>query len=168
MKTLYLLRHAKSSWDDGNLSDFDRPLNERGLRDAPIMGEILKNKIEQPELIISSSAKRAITTAEIIANSFNYDINKIIKEEKIYHSVVSDLMRIIYETHNTIERLMLFGHNPTFTLVVNYLSDKYIDNLPTCGFVQINFDLKSWEELESNTGKLILFEYPKKYLNKRL
>ncbi|MCB0742717.1 MAG: histidine phosphatase family protein [Ignavibacteriae bacterium] len=168
MKTLYLLRHAKSSWEDGNLSDFDRPLNERGLRDAPIMGEILKNKIEQPELIISSSAKRAITTAEIIANSFNYDINKIIKEEKIYHSVVSDLMRIIYETPNTIERLMLFGHNPTFTLVVNYLSDKYIDNLPTCGFVQINFDLKSWEELESNTGKLILFEYPKKYLNKRL
>ncbi|MCB9249756.1 MAG: histidine phosphatase family protein [Ignavibacteriales bacterium] len=168
MKTLYLLRHAKSSWEDGNLSDFDRPLNERGLRDAPIMGEILKNKIEQPELIISSSAKRAITTAEIIANSFNYEINKIIKEEKIYHSVVSDLMRIIYETPNTIERLMLFGHNPTFTLVVNYLSDKYIDNLPTCGFVQINFDLKSWEELESNTGKLILFEYPKKYLNKRL
>jgi phosphohistidine phosphatase len=168
LKTLYLLRHAKSSWEDGNLSDFDRPLNERGLREAPIMGEILKNKIEQPELIISSSAKRAITTAEIIANSFNYDINKIIKEEKIYHSVVSDLMRIIYETPNTVERLMLFGHNPTFTQVVNYLSDKYIDNLPTCGFVQINFALESWKELESNTGKLILFEYPKKYLNKKL
>ncbi len=164
MKTLYLIRHAKSSWENGDLTDLERPLNKRGFRDAPFMGKILSEKIESPQLIISSPAKRAISTANIISEYFRYDPNKIVKEEKVYHAVVSDLMRIIYSVSDTINFLMIFGHNPTFTQTSNYLSDKKIDNIPTCGFVQINFELDSWNNLESNTGKQILFEYPKKYL----
>ena len=164
MKTLYLVRHAKSSWEDPNLSDFERPLNKRGLRDAPFMGNILSQKIECPQMVISSSAQRAITTANIIAEYLNFDRNKIVKEEKVYHAVVSDLMRIIYSVPDKVNSLMLFGHNPTFTQTVNYLSDKKIENIPTCGFVQINFRLDSWNDLEGNTGKQVLFEFPKKYL----
>jgi phosphohistidine phosphatase len=164
VKTLYLIRHAKSSWENTNLTDFERPLNARGLRDAPFMGKLISEKIEPPQLIISSPAQRAITTANIISKFVKYNPSDIVKEEKIYHAVVSDVMRIIYAVPDSINYLMLFGHNPTFTLTSNYLSDKRIDNIPTCGFVQINFNLNSWKELENNTGTQILFECPKKYL----
>ncbi len=164
VKTLYLIRHAKSSWENADLTDFERPLNKRGLRDAPLMGKILSEKIECPQLIISSSAKRAISTANIIAEHFKYNRNQILKEKKVYQAVVSDLMQIIYSVPDNINYLMIFGHNPTFTQTVNYLSDKKIENLPTCGFVQINFNFNSWNNLGSNTGQQILFEYPKKYL----
>ncbi len=163
MKTLYLMRHSKSSWDNRLLSDYERPLNERGLRDAPFMGNLLSKLIKPPQEIFSSPAQRAISTAEIIAQHLNYDLGKIIKEEKIYHAVVSDLMRIIYSVPDEIDYIMIFGHNPTFTQVSNYLSDKFIENIPTSGFVQINFELDSWKEINGESGKQILFEYPKKY-----
>lgn len=164
MKTLYLNRHAKSSWDNPGLSDFDRPLNKRGKRDAPLMGKFLCEKVKSPQVIFSSPANRAITTAEQIAESFKYDKNNIIQDQKIYDAVVSDIIKIINSTSDKYNIIMFFGHNPTFTMISNYLSDKYIDNLPTCGFVQIDFDLETWNEIERNTGKMILFEYPKKYL----
>lgn len=164
MKTLYLSRHAKSSWDNTTLSDYERPLNSRGERDAPLMGKVLSKKIKPPEVIYSSPAKRAITTANIIADKLGYDIKNIIQDEKIYDSAISDIMRIIYSTSNQYNRIMLFGHNPTFTILSNYLSDKIIDNLPTTGFVQIDFDLDTWNEIEGNKGRLVLYEYPKKYL----
>jgi len=163
LKTIYLNRHAKSSWDDSSLSDFERPLNKRGKRDAPFMADILSKKINPPEIIYSSPAKRASTTAAIIAEALGISFDKIIFDKTIYGAVVSDLMRIINNTDNSIERIMFFGHNPTFTMLSNYLSDKYLDNLPTSGFVQINFELNSWNDIEGNTGKLELFEYPKKY-----
>ncbi len=164
MKTLYLNRHAKSSWENISLSDFERPLNKRGERDAPLMGKVLRNKIKPPEVIYSSPALRAITTAHIIANKLEFDINKIIENQKIYDSAISDILRIINSTDDKYQRIMIFGHNPTFTMLSNYLSDKLIDNMPTCGFVQIDFDLNKWSDIEGNTGKLILFEYPKKHL----
>jgi phosphohistidine phosphatase len=157
------MRHSKSSWDNRLLSDYERPLNERGFRDAPFMGNLLSKLIKPPQQIFSSPAQRAIKTAEIIAQHLNYDLGKIIKEEKIYHSVVSDVMRIIYSTPDEIDSIMIFGHNPTFTQVSNYLSDKFIENIPTSGFVQINFEIDSWKEINGESGKQILFEYPKKY-----
>lgn len=168
MKTLYLMRHAKSSWDNRSLSDYERPLNERGLRDAPFMGNILSKLISTPQMLFSSPAQRAISTAEVVAQSLNFDLQKIIKDEKIYHAVVSDIMRIIYSVDDKYERIMIFGHNPTFTQLSNYLSAKIIDNIPTSGFVQIDFDLNSWKNIEGNSGKLILFEYPKKYLKPKI
>jgi phosphohistidine phosphatase len=164
MKTLYLNRHAKSSWENPGLSDFDRPLNNRGKRDAPLMGKVLSEKVKSPQVIYSSPAKRAISTAKQIAESFGYSVDNIIQEQKIYEAVVSDIIKIISSTSDEYDTIMFFGHNPTFTMISNYLSHKYIDNLPTCGFVQINFDLEKWNEIEGNTGKLILFEYPKKHL----
>jgi len=164
LKTVYLNRHAKSSWSDPGLSDYDRPLNKRGKRDAPLMAKVLCEKIKPPQLIYSSPANRAITTAIQIAKGFGYDESDIIKDQNIYGAVVSDLVRIISSTSDKYERIMLFGHNPTFTMTSNYLSDKYIDNLPTSGFVQIDFVLESWKDIEGDTGKLVLFEYPKKHL----
>jgi len=164
MKTLYLNRHAKSSWNNPSLSDFDRPLNKRGKRDAPLMGKHLSKKVKPPQVIYSSPAKRAITTAIQIAESFEINKNNIIQDQKIYDAVVSDLIRIINSTPDKYDTVMFFGHNPTFTMTSNYLTDKYIDNIPTSGFVQINFDFESWSDIKADTGKLILFEYPKKYL----
>lgn len=164
MKTLYLNRHAKSSWDDNSLSDFDRPLNKRGNRDVPLMSKVLISKVKRPDLIYSSPAKRAISTAIEFANSFGYPKEKIIQEMKIYDASISDLMRIINNTAEENEIIMIFGHNPTFTMTSNYLSDKYIDNIPTSGFVQIEFDCQKWSEIEGKMGKLVLFEYPKKYI----
>ena len=163
MKTLYLNRHAKSSWNNPSLSDFDRPLNKRGKRDAPYMGNILSQKVAAPDIIYSSPANRALTTAIEIANAFGIEENQIVKDKNIYEAVTSDLIRIINSTSDEYKIIMLFGHNPTFTMASNYLSDKYLDNLPTCGFVKIEFDLDSWNQIEGNTGKLVLFEYPKKY-----
>ncbi len=164
MKTLYLNRHAKSSWNTPSLADFDRPLNKRGERDAPLMGDVLSKLISPPDIIYSSPANRAITTAKIIASSFNYDKEKIVEDIKIYESAVSELLRIINNTPDIHNSIMIFGHNPTFTMASNFLSNKFIDNIPTCGFVKIDFDVKSWKEVEGEKGKLILFEYPKKYL----
>jgi phosphohistidine phosphatase len=161
---LYLNRHAKSSWEDSSLSDIDRPLNKRGKRDAPLMADILSQKVKAPQVIYSSPAKRAFNTAIQIAKGFGYDESNIIRDKRIYEASVSDLMRIINSVSNEYNIIMLFGHNPTFTMASNFLSDKYIDNLPTSGFVQINFDCDSWKSIEGNTGKLVLFEYPKKYL----
>jgi len=164
MKILYLNRHAKSSWENPGLSDFERPWNKRGKRDAPLMGKILSEKVDPPQLIYSSPAKRAISTANQIAESFGYDKKNIIIDQRIYDAGVSDIMKIINSTSNEYDTIMFFGHNPSFTMISNYLSDKQIGNLPTCGFVKINFDLNSWIDIEGNTGKLVLFEIPKKYL----
>ena len=164
MKTLYLNRHAKSSWDDPSLADFDRPLNKRGKRDAPFMGEVLSKLVPAPDVIYSSPANRALTTAKIIGNAFDYREADIIEDINIYESAVSELLRIVNSTSNEHNSIMMFGHNPTFTMASNFLSDKFIDNIPTCGFVQIDFDVDSWELVEGDRGKLVLFEYPKKHL----
>ena len=163
LKSIYLNRHAKSSWSNPELTDFDRPLNERGKNDLPFMGKILSEKVKPPQLIYSSPANRAITTAKAIGKYLGYDKKNIIADMIIYDAVVSDLMKIINSTSDKLDTIMFFGHNPTFTMISNYLSDKKIVNLPTCGFVQIDFDVKSWKAIEGNTGKLVLFEYPKKY-----
>ena len=128
------------------------------------MGKVLNGIVKKPDIIYSSPANRAITTARIIADCFGYERSKIIEDPKIYESAISSILRIINSTDDKYETIMIFGHNPTFTMLSNYLSDKPIMNLPTSGFVQIDFKLKSWSEIEGNTGKLILFEYPKKYL----
>jgi phosphohistidine phosphatase len=163
LKSIYFNRHAKSSWSNPELADFDRPLNNRGKNDLQFMGKILSEKVKPPQVIYSSPANRAITTAQAIGKYFGYDKKNIISDMIIYDAVVSDLMKIINNTSDEYYTIMFFGHNPTFTMISNYLSDTKILNIPTCGFVQIDFDVKSWNYIEGNTGKLILFEYPKKY-----
>lgn len=163
MKTIYLNRHAKSSWSNPDIPDFDRPLSERGRNDLPLIGKILSEKIKPPQIVYSSPANRAISTAKVISQFLGYDENNIISDMKIYDAVVSDLIKIISSTSDEYNIMMIFGHNPTFTMTANFLSDKNILNIPTCGFVQIDFNINSWKEIEGNLGKLILFEYPKMY-----
>lgn len=163
MKTLFLIRHAKSSWDDPNKDDFDRPLNERGKRNAPFMGKLLKKENILPDLIISSPAKRAIATAKIIADETGYPKNKIHTDSKIYEAAINDLLEIINSIQKEHKTVFLFGHNPTLTDFLNYLTNAGIGNIPTCGVAEIEFSFNSWKEISRETGILKRFEYPKKF-----
>jgi len=162
-KRLFLIRHAKSSWKDSSLSDYERPLNNRGKRDAPFMGGLLMNKSVQPDLIISSHAERAIRTALIIASSLGYAEKSIIIDERIYEASYKEIIDVIKETNAKVEKLFLFGHNPGLTTLHNFICEKFIDNIPTCGITEYEFD-GSWGDLSGNSCKLISFEYPRKYL----
>lgn len=160
MKTLYLVRHAKSSWNDPDLSDFDRPLNKRGEGDAPEMGRRLKEKAILPDLLLSSPANRAITTARTIADEIGYDQGKIATDEAIYHAGAATLLDIIRKQANRYNSLMLFGHNPGFTDLANQLAEEYLDNISTCGILALKFTIDSWKTLEE--GEVIFYDYPKK------
>ena len=162
-KTLYIARHAKSSWDDSSLSDFERPLKKRGEKDAPMIGKILYSKGVKPDLIISSPAKRAISTAYVLAREIKYPVEKIITNEDIYEASTSELLDIIEQLDDKLKSVMIIGHNPSFTRLANYLTEQYFDNIPTCGVVAIAFNISEWKTIEKNSGKVIFFEYPKKY-----
>jgi phosphohistidine phosphatase len=164
MKTLYLARHAKSSWKDPELSDVDRPLNKRGKRDAPFMGEVLNEKGIKPDLMVTSPARRARLTAESIAKEIGYKKKDIVVEEDLYEFSTSGLLDVIQGFDDEYNSVMIFGHNPAFTTLNNSLTDQYIDNIPTCGIVCIQFDLQ-WNQIESNSGKTQFFIYPKMFSN---
>lgn len=164
MKKLYLVRHAKSSWEENSLRDYDRPLNNRGERDAPFMGELLSKQGIKPGIIVSSAAVRAYETARIFAEKFDYPEALIFKEKSVYEADALNLLDIIRDTDDEYLSLMLFGHNPGMTYLSNYLTAQRIENMPTCSVAAIEFDLDSWRKLEPESGKLTAFEYPKKYL----
>ncbi|WP_457599595.1 SixA phosphatase family protein, partial [Hydrogenimonas sp.] len=145
MRELFLVRHAKSSWDDPTLSDFERPLNERGKRDAPIMGEHLAKLGVHPDLILSSPAKRAKKSAKIFAEALGYDPERIEYLSSIYEASPQTLLYIVCQLPEKAKRVMLVGHNPSLTLLANQLGDIAIDNIPTAGVVGIAFDTGSWE-----------------------
>lgn len=163
MKTLFLIRHAKSSWADASLRDFDRPLNQRGLNDAPKMAKVLKREGHFPDQIISSPANRALTTAKFIADGIGYSKENIKEEEMIYGASVNEMMQLINGLNNDCQTVFLFGHNPTFTDLVEYLGDLEIGNLPTCGIVGFQFEVDSWQHLSGGMGIKIYEDYPKNH-----
>ena len=162
MKTLYLSRHAKSSWNNSNMSDHARPLNERGERDAPEMGNRLRKRKPQPTIIISSSAVRAETTATILAEAIDYPLSDIKIDERLYAAESSNVISIIHELDDAIDCAMLVGHNPTFTDLINTLSGSQIENVPTCGMAVLRFPTKTWSKIGQVQGELLDFDYPKK------
>jgi len=162
MKVLYLIRHAKSSWKNLDIDDFDRPLNKRGKRDAPFMGQLLKKYQIQPDLILSSPANRALTTAKVIANEIEYPEEKIVTEDVLYGSDSGSMLRMINQIDNQIKVLMVFCHNPGITDLAEELTGTLIGNIPTCGICCIKFNLDSWDTVFEGTGKLDFFDYPKK------
>jgi len=166
MRTLYLVRHAKSSWKNSGLDDFERPLNKRGHRDAPIMGKVLKKLKVSPSLIISSSATRAEVTARTIAEKINYPLEKIQYSENIYLAATRELLRLIRGIDDNQKEVMLVGHNPGFTALANYFTSQYVSNVPTCGVFCVDFKLASWGLIEADCGEFKFFEYPKKYASK--
>ena len=163
MKRLTLIRHAKSSWKDAYLLDIDRPLNKRGKRDAPMMGQRLAERGVSPELIVSSPATRAIVTAETIALEIDYPLDDIVVNERIYGADVDDLLFVIRSLDETLEHVMCFGHNPGLTDLVNTLSpSQTINNVPTCGVIELVFETDTWASAGDVMPARMDFDYPKK------
>ncbi|MBO9345442.1 MAG: histidine phosphatase family protein [Chloroflexi bacterium] len=160
MKILYLIRHAKSSWDDPTLADHDRPLNERGKRDAPKMGERLAQRGVKADLIISSSAVRALTTAQTIAEKIGYDQARIVADRRLYGAQVSALLYLIQELDDQHARVMLFGHNPEFTDLARFFGCE-IDELPTCAVVEMTFEVDHWSEVIKQKPVKVWISTPK-------
>ena len=162
MKTLYLVRHAKSSWKKPELSDHDRPLNRRGKKDAPKIGKLLRERGDIPDLIITSPAKRAFSTAIRIAGELGYPPKKILKNGDLYMADDREFFSVIAGVKSKVKKLMLFGHNYGITFFANHITSMNIPNIPTSGVVRIDFDIKKWKDIQDTKGKLIYFEYPKK------
>lgn len=162
-RILYIVRHAKSSWKDPSQTDFERPLKKRGERDAPVIGKILASKGVHPDLMLSSPAVRAISTALILAEEIKYPSDKIIANEAIYEASISVLLDIIKQLDDSLQNVMIVGHNPCFTGLANYLTDEYFDNIPTCGVVAVEFKISTWKKIEKDRGMVLFYEYPKKH-----
>ena len=163
---MFLNRHAKSDWGNPQLKDFERTLNSRGLHDAPLMGKRLSERDPEIDLMISSPANRAITTAKLMAKELGYAVDNIQEEPKIYEAHVSELLRIVNGIDNDYHTVILFGHNPGFTDLADYLTGAGILNIPTCGICKISFDFDDWAEVSAHTGKLEYFDFPKREVSK--
>jgi len=161
MKKLILSRHAKSSWENA-AHDIDRPLNDRGLHDAPIMAEYLKSQNIIVDIIISSPALRARTTAEFYVDKLLDSGQKLVIDDSIYEAYEQDLLKIINGLENNINSAMMVGHNPTFTFLANILANERIVNMPTCSSVTICFDVSDWKDVKIGGGVMERFDYPKK------
>ncbi len=162
MKTLYLVRHAKSSWDCDGVHDYDRPLKGRGIRDSHLISQYLSNEYDAPQVLHSSPATRALHTAMIFARNFHISFADIKINEALYLCEVEEMMDFLRQLDNTCSSVMVFCHNPTITNFVNRCIDQRIDNVPTTGVVSFYFDVSSWADLDFN-ARLALFEYPKKH-----
>jgi len=155
-KKLYLLRHAKSSWKDFSIKDFDRPLNKRGKYNAPMMAERLAKMGEKPEIIISSPAKRAKSTAKYFAKALG---SELIYDDSIYESTPHRIREIINDAFKKYDSVMIVGHNPTMTVLANSLCDCHIDNVPTSGIVAYEIE---GGDMDSGAISMIFYDYPKK------
>jgi phosphohistidine phosphatase len=145
MKTLLVLRHAKSSWDNPRLADFERPLNKRGKRDAPRMGELIKREEIVPDLIISSSAKRALSTAEAVAQACDYE-SEIQTTRLLYLAGPDEYLEVINAIADVYDRVMVVGHNPGMESLVEDLTGEWL-RMPTAALAQIRLNIDSWSEL---------------------
>ncbi len=163
MKNLFVVRHAKSSWDNEDLSDFERPLNDRGKRDAPEMGRRLKERGVKPNLLYSSPAKRALSTAKRIAEVLGYPKGDITTDRRLYHAGDDTIFKVLGELKDKHDTVVIFGHNPGLTDFVNALMNEraYVDNVPTAGVVHFTLPITHWKDIAPGTGSLILFDYPK-------
>jgi len=165
MKHLYIIRHARSGWAASGESDIDRTLDERGKLDAPKMAELLHKLTDgRLDLIYSSPATRALTTAKAFHNKFELKTAIDIRTD-IYNGDIEDILNIISETEDNYESIAIFGHNPTFTYLLNHLASANIDNLPPCGIGVMKLNLQNWNQLAPNIIELKDVLSPEKLLN---
>ena len=158
MKTIYFIRHGKSSWEN-TLLDVDRPLNKLGVTDAKHIGQKLLEKEIEFDAIYSSIAKRAKSTATIVASQLGIDSKQILLRDKLYNFDSDKIVSFIKEIPNDQKNVLIFGHNPAFTSVINTYGSIQFDNLPTCGVVALEFDIKNWQSL--NNGITTFYLLPK-------
>ena len=162
MKQLLLCRHAKSSWKDGSLADIDRPLNKRGRKNAPEMGQRLYQRGVVPDLIVSSPARRARKTAEYLAKELGIAKKRIKIINAVYCAYPLKLLEVVNNLDNGSARVMLVGHNPELTVLANLLGGMHLENVPTGGIVALDFAVNSWPEVKEGNGSLVFFDYPRK------
>ncbi|GGH43000.1 phosphohistidine phosphatase [Mangrovimonas yunxiaonensis] len=160
MKNLILVRHAKSSWEY-DVRDFDRPLKSRGKNDAITVAERFKTSGLLPDLIMTSGANRAKTTAELFNKTLKIPNDRFVVTNELYDFSGGAVMHAITSCDNAVTTLMVFGHNHALTYLANSLGDRGIDNVPTSGLVSIAFNVDNWQDINTNTGKTMLTLFPK-------
>lgn len=161
MKKLLIIRHGKSDWSKPGLRDFDRTLNDRGLRNAPEMARRLMERDLVPQAVVSSPAVRAKSTAALFCGAWGIAGSEISFEEEIYEASASTLLKVINSLDDRYDSIALFGHNPGLTEIVVELCNSDLYNLPTCGVVLMSFPFESWKMVSRQTGEQLLFDYPK-------
>jgi phosphohistidine phosphatase len=162
MKLLSLVRHAKSSWKDASLGDFERPLNKRGRRDAPRMGQRFASVEPAPDLILSSPAERAAHTARVIAEEIGYAVEQIRLEKRLYLATSAEMIGVVQELDDRLGHIALVAHNPGLTALCGVLARANIDNVPTCGIVRMQLEIDAWRDTEQGCATLLDFDYPKR------
>lgn len=166
MKTLYLIRHAKSSWKHANLDDFDRPLNERGLADAPFMAAKMKELGMQVDALVSSPAKRALSTAQFFARELAIPSDRLLTKQALYLPTTHQTLEVINGLSSEWNSVALFGHNPGFSDLLDYLSSGSFD-MPTCAVAKLYFPLNDWNLVSNGGAELVSYHYPKQFAERQ-
>jgi|UniRef100_UPI00404866D5 phosphohistidine phosphatase len=161
MKTLYIVRHAKSSWEYNSIEDIDRPLKERGILDAHLMSNFLAETIKKPDVFVSSSANRALHTATIFCHNFGYPLSNLYIKKQLYSFSDGYLVKTIKALDDNFDSAIIFSHDHGINTFVNKYGDKPIAHVPTCGIIGIQFDMKHWKSIKQ--GKTVLIEFPKNH-----
>ncbi|HSU28233.1 MAG TPA: histidine phosphatase family protein [Chitinophagaceae bacterium] len=161
MKQVLLVRHAKSSWDEPGVPDIDRPLNERGKRDAPVMAHRMLDKKIAIDAFVTSPARRAQKTAGIFAKTFKADKDKLIVKAELYGAGDAGFFDVIHHLDEKLDSVAIFSHNPGLTDFANTLTETRIDNIPTSGVFAVRSDCKKWEDFQGSKIEFLFFDYPK-------
>lgn len=161
MRELTLIRHAKSSWSDPNLSDFERPLNARGMRDLPPLGQRIVEFELFPDLILSSGAVRAIATAETVSHALDMPVEAIQEIPELYESCYETLLNVLQNQSDCYRHIMVFGHNPGLEDLSYFLTHDVLNKFPTAGVLHIHLSITRWSELAESCGTQTRFDYPK-------
>lgn len=164
MKTLYLVRHAKSSWRHRELRDHERPLKKRGINDANLIATHLMEKLVQPDVLVSSPARRAQQTAKIFAGVLQYPEDQIITNRSIYSSTSHELMAVVLGLSDEYDSAMLFGHDPSLANLASSLTNKVFEKISTSGVVAISFPVDKWEGITYHSGAIQFSIYPKMFV----
>nr|WP_299034644.1 histidine phosphatase family protein [uncultured Tenacibaculum sp.] len=161
MKTLYIVRHAKSSWEYDSVKDIDRPLKERGINDAHLLSKYLAKKINKPDVFLSSSANRALHTAVIFCENFGYPLSNLKIKRQLYNFSDGYLVKTVKALDDSFDSAIVFSHDHGINSFVNKFGNKPIAHVTTCGVIGIQFDIKHWKDIKK--GSTILVEFPKNH-----
>ncbi len=169
MKTVYIVRHAKSSWKYPKIKDVDRPLKQRGILDAHLMAEKLSERIQKPDVFVTSSANRALHTAVIFSDMFKYPLTNLRINKSLYSFSDGYLIKTIKALDDSFDSAIIFSHDHGISTFVNKFGNKKINHVSTSGVIGIEFDIKHWKNLnpDRSNGKTILIDFPKNYKPKK-
>jgi phosphohistidine phosphatase len=161
MKTLYIVRHAKSSWEYTGIEDIDRPLKKRGIKDAHLMSKFLYKEISKPDVFVSSSANRALHTAVIFCENFEYPLSNLKIKRQLYSFSDGYLVKTVNALDDGFNSAIIFSHDHGINTFVNKFGSKPISHVSTCGVIGIKFEDKHWKNIKK--GKTFLIEFPKNH-----